>query len=293
MEVKFDVIKPNLYVVGERILFGIDNSDVIPVSRSVNEIVKKYIGELKVMKADLEVAESGKGKKFERRYIVPLGKYLDALESPRGLKRVAKHMLNELFNESEAKYLSNELLPLSGVTHDAAKLFGLDYLISAHTMETEEEWRNWETVQRDLADPEKAFDKYDKDNLVYRLDRKKTLQEMKKLYKELDSKIPDNVASLLVVNGHVPASEQTVKQQSLGLVTFRQLKAKDKEKIEEAKSQLVEKLKEVDGPCLSFDALDICVQMWNLYINASRLIERYGDVLKSPMWRTRLFRLDP
>lgn len=136
-----------------------------------------------------------------------------------------------------------------------------------------------------LKDKEKVFLKV--------FDWKKTLEEMKKLYEELDPKMPENYAELVIVNGHIQSTKETVKNQNLGVVSFIQLKAKDKSKIEEAKADLVERLKEVDGPCLSFDAPKMFEQMVALYDDAPKLIEKYGDVLRSPMWKTRLFRLDP
>ena len=119
-----------------------------------------------------------------------------------------------------------------------------------------------------------------------RLDRGKTLGEMKKLYEGLDLNMPDNCASFIIVNGKT-------MQQNFGMVDFLQLKAKDKTKIEKAKADLVEKLKEVEGPCLSFDAPGLYEQFARLYVDAPKLIEEYGDVLKNPMWRARLFKLDP
>ena len=105
--------------------------------------------------------------------------------------------------------------------------------------------------------------------------------------------MPENCAELVIVNGQIRHTEKTLKTKNLCVVGFSQLKAKDKSKIEEAKYYLVEKLKEVDGPCLSFDAPEIFIQMWELFYHAQELIQKYGDVLKTPDWKTRFFRLDP
>lgn len=270
MEVKFDIIKPNLYVVEDEVYFSMDHSGVVPISEFVDEVIKRHIGTLKVSESDIDIIQSGLSKKTERKYIVPLEKYLHVLKK-------------EIRNSEELK----------GITNEGAKLFGLSYLIDAQTIENLQDMKNWREIQKDLANPEKLFDEYEKDRLVYRLDRKRTLEKMRKLNQELDPKIPDNCAELMVVSGLVPSGKETVLRKNLGVVNFLQLKAKDKTKIKEAKSELVEKLKEVDGPCLSLDAPEIYRQMVGLYSNAPRLIERYGDVLKSPMWETRLFRLDP
>lgn len=270
MEVKFDIVKPNLYVVEDGIYFGIGASDVVPTGEFVDEVIKRHIGALKVNESDIDVIQSGLSKKTEEKYTVPLKKYLNVLEK-------------ETRNSGRLKEITNR----------AAKLFELSYLIDAQTIENSQDMKNWREVQKDLDDPEKAFNEFEKERLVHRLDRNKTLEEMKRLHQELDPKIPDNYAELVIVSGHVPFGKETILRENLGVVNFLQLKAKDKTKIEEAKSELVEKLKEVDGPSLSFDAPEIYRQMIGLYLNAPGLIEKYGDVLKSPMWKTRLFRLDP
>lgn len=269
MEVKFDIVRPNLYMVGDEVYFGIDSSDIIPVSRSVDKIIEKQIGVLKVKKTNLEVADFGKSRTTEKVYDTPLRRYLDIREEQFKVGKIA------------------------GITNNAAKLFDLGYLIDAQTVENGKDMNDWRLLQHDLANPDEDFDRFERNFLFYKLDREKTLKEMKKLYEELDQKTPDNYAEFVVVNGDIPFSEHEIKTQHLGVVSFVQLKAKDKTKIEEAKIDLVERLKEVDGPCLSFDAPRIYKQMIGLYLNASELIQNYGDILKSPMWQTRLFRLDP
>ena len=97
----------------------------------------------------------------------------------------------------------------------------------------------------------------------------------------------------LIKNGQIPFTDQTVRPQYLGAVILEQLKAKDKTKIEETKADLIERLKEIGGPCLSFDAPELFFQNNRLYEDASELIQKYGDILLNPVWRTRLFRLDP
>lgn len=270
MEVKFNIIRPNLCVTGDEIYFGIDSSDVIPVSRSINESIGKYIGVLKVKESDLDVAESEESKNTSKDYSVPLTKYLDVIE------RKSKYE----FGKSE-------------ITNSSAELFGLTYVINAQTIENGYDVADWRALQRDLADPDKAFDKHDKSNLVYRLDREKTLKEMRKLHEELNPKIQDNYAEFAIVNEQIPSSEKTITPQKLGVINLIQLKAKDKTKIKEAKADLVERLKEVDGPSLSFDAPQTYRQMMRLYADAPKLIQNYGDVLRIPMWQTRLFKLDP
>lgn len=271
MEVKLNLIKPNLYTTNNEVYFGIDGSDVIPVSRSVDEIIKKHIGILKVKESDLDATKFGKGENKEGIYRVPLTKYLDIVEK-------------KFEPESIAEY---------GLTNDSARLFGLSYFIHAKTIEDNLETINWLKLEQYLIDPDKTFKACGESELVCILDREKTLEEMKKLHEKLGLNIPDNFAKFSMVTGQVPYEKDELKLQNLGVISFAQLKAKDRTKIEEAKTTLVERLKEVDGPCLSFDAPQIYKQMMGLFADAPELIQKYGDILRTPLWKTRFFKLDP
>ncbi|MBI2110410.1 hypothetical protein HYT51_01365, partial [Candidatus Woesearchaeota archaeon] len=172
-------------------------------------------------------------------------------------------------------------------------LFGIEHIIDAQTYEDWNDCSKWRGLQRDLVKPDELFERIERDRLVIRLDRQKTLEEMRELHRKLDLKMPDNYADLFITTGDVASSENRLDEKAIGRITLWQLKAKDRVKIEEAKSALIEILKEVDGPCLSLDAPYLFQQVINLYQDSSTLIRRYGDILKSPMWKTRFFRLDP
>jgi len=204
------------------------------------------------------------------KYTTPLNKYLNALEKHR-----------------------QETSLITGVQNSGSKLFGIGCIVDAQTYEDWSDCRNWRDSQRDLAKPDELFERYDRESLVYKLDRQKTLEEMRELHRRLDSKMPENYADLFITRGNVASSENRLEEKAIGRIAFFQLKAKDRAKIEEAKSALIEKLKEVDGPCLSLDAPCLLQQVIDIYQDSSELIRRYGDILKSPMWRTRFFRLDP
>jgi len=263
MEVKFDIVRPNLYIVGDEVYFGIKRQDVIPVGRTVDEIIGKHIGVLKVNESDLELVELRRPVTTKENCSVALTKYLDVIEG---------------------RY---ELGEFKGITSNEAKLFDLGYVLAAQTIEEGgEDLNDWIALQRNLNNPDEFFDEYEKSNSVLRLDRERTLGEMKKLYKKLDADMPDNYAIFVIIDGKT-------MQQNFGMVDFLQLKAKDKTKIEKAKADLVERLKEVEGPCLSFDAPGLYEQFTRLYDDAPKLIREYGDILRNPMWRKRLFKLDP
>ncbi len=266
MEVKFDVVRPNLYFVGDNIYFGIDPSDVIPVSRTIDEVVGKHIGVLKVQKFDFEAIVSGKAEKSATGYDTLLSRYLNAVA-----EKNPTHF---------------------GITSSEANLFGLRYIIDAQTQEETRSIHEWRNLQRGLVNPDDTFDRMERDSPVI-LDRERTLEKMRKLYQELDSKMPENYADLFITVGELPAAEHNLKLQYVGRIILAQVKAGDESKIEEAKADLVEKLKEVEGPCLSFGTPQLLQQMASLYVNASELIRNYGDVLKFPNWRTRFFSLDP
>jgi hypothetical protein len=112
---------------------------------------------------------------------------------------------------------------------------------------------------------------------------------MKKLYGKLEQRAPDSYAGLVVVNGEVHYSGT----KNLGFLFLRELKSQDRAKIEDAKFQLIEKLKQFDGSCLSLDVKSIMSQFCGLYDNAPWLVEKYGDVLPGSIWRQRLFKRDP
>jgi len=265
MEAKFDIIKPNLYTLGDDVYFGIDPCDVISVSRSIDEIVKNHIGELKVRKSNLEVLRFGKSKEELKKYDAPLSAYLDALDK------------------------SGWLVCGEELTNDYAKLFELGYVIDAETEEQGSDVTRWIRLRKDLAEPEKTFDEWDRQFLELRVDRQKTLELMKKVYEEIGQRVPDNYAELFVIDGRAPFSGR----KNLGRINLTQVKSQDRVKIEEAKSQLIERLKQVDGPCLSLDAASIMSQIGRLYNDAAELVQKYGDALPHSNWRERLFKRDP
>ena len=165
MEVKFDIVRPNLYIVGDEVYFGIKRQDVIPVGRTVDEIIGKHIGVLKVNESDLELVELRRPVTTKENCSVALTKYLDVIEG---------------------RY---ELGEFKGITSNEAKLFDLGYVLAAQTIEEGgEDLNDWIALQRNLNNPDEFFDEYEKSELVLRLDREKTLREMKKLYDRLITK---------------------------------------------------------------------------------------------------------
>ena len=258
-KIEFDVVKPNIHVFEDEIVFGINRSDSLLVGDFIDDIVGKNIGTLKVTRDDLDIAECGKATKSGLVYTVPLREYLDAFFSSRGY--------------------------IAGITNDSAELFGLTSIIRASTIENPNDFSNLQSLQSDLANPDETFDKKDSEDLVYRIDRVKTLEEMKRLYKELETRVPQNSGYLIAMRGN--------DHNIVGEVGFNSLRAENRTAIEKAKTDIVEKLKEVRGPCLSFDASGLLSSASSLYDKSTKLIQEYGDILTSPNWQTRFFKLDP
>jgi len=261
VEIKFDVVKPNLYVVGNSVYFGVGDSEVIPACRTVDEVVGRHIGELKVRESDLRVVETHDCQDTSEVVSVPLSRYLDACEES-GKTRM---------------------------TNADAKLFGLGYLVAASVFDDHLKIGKWFTHQIFLEHPNEGFDRWEECVSPIRADRDRTLDEMKRQYDEITAVLPEYDANLTVIPGVVPLSREAF----VGRVSFGQLIGKDAAKIDEAKSELVEKLKAIDGPCLSFDAPRLLDQAVNLFIDAPYLVRKYGDILCSRDWDKGLFRLDP
>lgn len=288
-EVKFSVVKPNLYVLDDQeVIFGVDSSDVIRVSRSVDEVVRMHIGELRIRKSNLDTINTGSGILEDNKgYTEPLGAYLDAVEGEikkRGTSEIAK-----------------------GITTSAARLFGLNYLINASTAQYPSEVAFWLGLQGMLKNADKIFvsgaEEEVEGDIHIRIDkliivnREKTLEKMRKAKSELDPKMPDNYAEFYMVRGEIPRTDMRVRSEGgresyVGRVGFQRVKAEDRTKIGEARSELVERLKEVGGPCLSLDAHSVLSQHVGLFEKAPGLIAQYGDVLMNPDWRARFFKLD-
>lgn len=261
MGVDLNLVKPNLHSFGDGICFAIYSYDVVSAGAFINEVVREDIGELKVRKTDLSAA-NGVRMEGEELYTTPLSQFLEVISE-------------------------KQLGEYEGISKDSARRFGLSYIIGSSTAEDTGEVRDWIKLQACLTNPENFFDNYEK-NIVYRLDRKKTLREMKKLKQELAPKIPDNLAEFTMVRGYAPYQEEITQPADLGVINFFQLKTKDRKKIEKTKSKLIEVLKAFEGPVLSLDALRINGQIFSLYENSFVLINCYGDVLSSN-WKNRLF----
>lgn len=259
MKIEIEVVKPNLQVIRNQILFGIEPEDTIFASRIIDAAVEKYIGALKVRESDLETVQTGKSKSKDDKYIVPLKEFLDVKEK------------------------KDPKIEKCITTKDYLEVFGLSHIIKAKTYG--EDLRRYLMVRGFLEEPNKQFDELEEYAIIP--DREKSLKEMKNLVAKLNSEMPNNYAELYVIPGQM---NQELKV--LGCINFIKLKEENNSGIEETKSKIIEGLKEVDGPCLSLDALSIFNQATRLANEAPELVSKYGDVLTG-YWKERLFRFDP
>ncbi len=272
-KVEIDVVKPNLHVHCYDSLFGRVNgiylglddiNSFVQSARAVNQVVREtlHADGLKVKESDLEAFKKGHTKwRDSETYTAPLDEYLDIFE-----ERGRIPVLNRQY----------------------ADLFKLDYIIDSTTLELSElDLGNWKKDRNVLSNPEKAFDGIDEGGPL-KLDRTRSLDSIRKRYEELDSKIPDQIAELEVI----PAS-LSQKPFFIGFVGLVELREDGRGKIESAQAKLVDKLKEFDGPCLSYETHTYYQQFWKLFGDAQNIVNSYGDILLNPNWQERFFRYDP
>lgn len=263
MKTEIEVVKPNLQVVGDSVYFSVDAMQFVDASRSVGEAVKKHIGALRVTPDMYRLASSGKGDESHS-YTIELEQYLAAVKR------------------------RWELEGTGGFTNSHAKFFGLGYLLNASSVENKEDVEKWEGLRQFLEKPDEFFDNNEKVSIENAnfisviFDRQKTLERARALYEELGSRMPEDCALVYVTNNPI-----------VGVVGFGQVKSKDRGKIEEAKAEVVERLKGFNGRCLSLDAHSLHTQHWKLLHDAGLLVNNYGDILLNPDWKERFFRYDP
>ncbi len=264
MKLKYDVVKPNLHIVNGSIFFGINPRDLISTSRLIDKIVGRNMEGLKVLEGDLKlVQDSQEGVRGE--YISELSSYIDAI--------------------GEEHY--------SIGSEDIRHLNLPGFIIRAQNSKNPNDVSNWCRLQRDLENPDEAFDKYE-DGRIFKLDRERTLEEMKKLAQELEPKVPTDFARFVIIPGYIPVARgDDLDTKYFGAVTLRNLKGEDNSLVNKTRKELKKGLKKIPGPCLSKDSPDFYQQVEKLSVDAHHIINRYGDVITSSLWESKLFVLDP
>lgn len=279
MEVTFTVVKPNLYVCSKKestsreneIYFSTTMDNLVSVGRNVDDVALRHTGRLRVGKAVYDILKSGETKEEEPYYTTALCDYLDELE-----KRLS----------------SKPRVTLLGFSTPETYLLGAGHLLidAKNVPQGPREIATWQDLEKTLSNPQEVFDAFEKKDGYTRLDRERTLEEIRKLRQELEPGIPNVYTRFLVLPAEVEARRGLVV---VGRVCFEQMKKTERPIIEEVTSELVEKLKEFPGPTLSYDAPSIMQQAINLFVDAGHLVTRYGDVLTNPNWPERLLKIDP
>lgn len=285
MEVKFDIIKPNLYVVNgafqdaSEIYFALLDGDLVPASRHVDSVVRESIGQLKVRNSDIEM-QHGNPTEIDRIQSVPLGQYLAEIE-----ERVPFVSPEEAIRGE--KY-GHPFVPISDWNAD---FFGLQEVLYAHT---EEDLRLTLEYQR-LKSFIENFEDAVKDlegNRPFRLDKKSTRKSMEQRLEELSSQIGEQAVAYHVENGTMPAGDNSRDHFLVARISLYPTRVDDKDKIQRVQTSLVEGLKEFSGPRLSLEAPRYMHQSKNLQENAHILVANYGDILRNPGWRNHLLQID-
>jgi hypothetical protein len=264
MEVKIDVVQPNLLVSEDSIYFGMDSSEILPVCRDIDDITSG-LG-LKVREVDLEVIKNWGSSEGSNRYTTPLKKYLDVLED----------------KESRGPLNIGEYT----ISNTNSRFFNLGYIIDAASIEDPSLIDEWNRIRGILEDPDKYFGKMEEEGLV--IDRERSLERLRRDQEELAGKFPkDGIAIFLdVIKGGLH-----YKPKYLGAIEFEKFKGLEGA-LEPRTDKLVERLKEVRGPSLSLDVMNIHDQMWRLFYDSTHLANSYGDIITTD-WRSRLFLVDP
>ena len=270
MEIKFDIIKPNLYIAngtykdaGE-VYFSLSSkkNDLISASRHVDRVVKDSFGKLKVRKSDIETAE-GKAVPTDTTYTVPLEQYLKKLEERIG-----------------------ELFQLTDWTRDS---FGLYDLLYAHTDESSRLTEECLTLRGFLDNFDSVVKELKMKQLILNIES--TRESMSKRLEELSKSAGNLSVAYHVEHGTVPGNVRTITHYPVGRITIYPMSPDDRPKIVEAQTYLAESLKQFDGPPLSLEAPKYMHQSKNLYDNAPKLVMSFGDILGNPGWRNHLLQI--
>ena len=268
VEIKYEIIKPNLYTADDIIYVGIEKSKLIPVVRDIDRIIRNNIGNLKVKESNLELVKYGKTdlRPDQENYKVPL-----------------IFFLNELIK-------SDVLEKSSSITSTFGKIFDLSYLINAHTHEDLNELLKWQEIKYILENTDEYIKNYEIPSWL-KLDREEFLKRVREDNEKLAPKISENSAELIVVNGIDKLISKEAYAMKIGIY---ERKTKDKAKIEETNSKLIEILKKADGPTLSLDLPSFFRQFFGLHSIAPGLVLTYGDLITGiGSWREKLFKIDP
>ena len=158
----------------------------------------------------------------------------------------------------------------------------INNLIRSVTFSDPKAVANFLNLRRDLQDPNMTFDNFEDEDIVYRVDRRRTLENMRAFYRKLARSIPDYIGFYYL--------EELDNGEILGNLGVFQAKAKTRPRLT-SKNSLVSAVKTADGAPLSYSVDKTFSQYTDLYADRQTLLGQYGNVL-SREWQSKLFKHD-
>ncbi len=267
MEIKFDVVKPNLLVEKNNIYINVPREQLVPFARDVDEVVARNIGALHVRESDVGAVTDDQKKKRSKEK-VPLSDYLA--------------VLGDL---GQRKSLSIPSYVLLGAG---------DYLIDAWTLEKSKDVDPAEIKQtrgflKNLGDHVKYIGK----SFGVPIDEEVAKKHLKERLSKLEEGLAERFADLWVISGLAPIKflesfyDNTIV---VGRVILGSRTEND-ETVAKTREELVEKLKAYDGIRLSLATPLLMDEAYKVHLDGHSLMADYGDVLYHE-WRKKLIMLD-
>jgi len=315
-----EVYKPNIHRLGnsntETILFSIGRRPVRQASveelrriketfDQVNEIIKADVGQMQVDKEDLETFETGEPQKLGDEQVP-----LDVLLGCKGFQRAIVN--NATIGISINSALGYGKL-IRAFTHsgDVVRLYE-DTVASLRAVEDN-------TLADRIKQALQEFSKesglrctpFDFFEMKYDKEKARTFLE-----KQLDAigQMPENWASFYVLKslsqsnyfgfidlGRIKHGMSAEKNSPISAIrkligrkeTEEEVDLVARNKRHETKAKLVEVLAKHEGPCLSYEAHRIMLQITRLMNDAPARIGPVADIVLNKYWHEKLFSLDP
>lgn len=270
MKLEFDVVKPNLLVVGDEVYITVSKEDLVPFARDVDEVLARQIGQLQVRERDIGVvAENTEQKKSKK--TVSLKEYLAVLEQKEDIR---------------------------GITNPSYELLGGgDYVIDAWILESspDVDMEEITRLRRILGNLGNWVSSISGDFGV-EIDGESARRRVNEKLETLEKGVAERFGNFWVINGLAPVDRLNYFYDgNNGIIIGRVAlgsKNKEDEKLISTKNELVERLRKYNGHSLSLDAPQLMEQAYRLNLDGPNLMAHYGDILDNPNWRKRFILFD-
>ncbi len=323
-KLNIDAYKSNIHGIStpnaEKILFSIGRrpgrqASVAELERlketfdQVNEVIKADVAQLHVDKEDLDTFETGEPQKLGEEQ-VPLDEFLGS----KGFQRaIINNATLGISIDSALGY--GKLIRAFTHTGDEVRIYQ-DIMATLKAVEdnTLEEGvkKNAQLVCQKIGlnyNPFELFDvRYDKEKA------RTFLEKQLDAIEHMPKKMPENWASFYVLKSlsqsdyfgfidlgriiHAMSAEKNGPINAIRKLLGRKETEEEadlaaRNKRHETKAKLVEVLAKHEGPCLSFEADRIMLQLTRLMNDAPRRIGPVADIVLNKYWHEKLFSLDP